>query len=363
MHSRITLPLRFLVVILWSVYLTSSRAVAQTSQQIPTLHVSSDLALVDVTVTRRDGQRAVVPSLLKTDLRVFDNGREMPIATFDVGTENMTRPIALWLIIQCTDEQPEGHHSGFMREKTMFLKAGLEHLGADDQVGIAHWCDNGEESIDMGLKRDPGSALNQLDALLHRAPVTGTQTRNGELAMQRMIEQVLRTTDEAHTHLQPILIFLYGDRSGTHGDEADHILDDLLMSSARVYGLNYGKWYDVPSVVDSPHSESNGMPNDLGATRTPSFQPDWDGKAFHLVHVYSSETGGTVLSVPDPRQFGQALDGFVTELQSRYTIGFKPRSMDGKRHRLEVELTPSARKRLGKVEIRTRREYIPTANR
>jgi hypothetical protein len=73
-----------------------------------------------------------------------DNGDEMPIERFDKGAEHATRSIALWLIVQCNDAQPPGHHSRFMRRRTDLLKPALTQLAADDAIGVAHWCDNGD---------------------------------------------------------------------------------------------------------------------------------------------------------------------------------------------------------------------------
>ena len=87
-----------------------------------------------------------------------------------------------------------------------------------------------------------------------------------------------------------------------------------------------------------------------------------DGKVFYLVHYYSPETGGQFYSTLDPRLFSAALDYILLQLHLRYTIGFKPLVVDGKRHTLKVELTKEAAKRFRGAELRFRQEYIPATS-
>jgi hypothetical protein len=343
-------------------FLITLRAHAQDPSAKRTLHVSSALTLVDVTVlNRKIGLRAREPitDLKREDFRIFDNGHEMPIQSFDVGAEHTTRPIALWLIVQCNDDQPPGHHSMFMHGKTGFLKPALTHLAADDQIGVAHWCDNGDAILDLKPSHDPDAALSTVAHILDEKPTTGTQTRNGELAMQRMIRLMLQDTDEKVTHREPIFLFLYGDRCGTHAEEAGSILNDPLRSSAMVYGLNDGTWYAAKGT-------SQSGPASIYSADPPAVTPMINigaslGMTYHLVHYYSGETGGEVYSTLDPKRLSDTLDALLTQLHLRFTIGFRPRKLDGKRHHLKVELMSEAQKRFRAAEVRSRREYIPIA--
>lgn len=83
---------------------------------------------------------------------------------------------------------------------------------------------------------------------------------------------------------------------------------------------------------------------------------------YYLVHYYSRETGGDVYSAADPKLFSAALDYILTQLHSRYTLGFTPEKLDGKRHILKVELTDDAEKRFPLAQLRFRPQYIPTAH-
>jgi len=329
---------------------------------MPTLHVSSTLTLVDViAANKKTGlhTREPITDLKREDFRIFDNGHEMPIESFDIGAEHTARPIALWLIVQCNDDQPPGHHSMFLHGKTGFLKPALADLAANDLVGVAHWCDNGDAVLDLGAGHDTDAALGKVEEILDRKAITGTQTRTGELAMQRMIRLVLQDTDERVTQREPIFLFLYGDRSGTHAGEAESILEDLLESSAMVYGLNDGTWYATTGT--NPAGPPSIFSADPTATMpTTHFGPDVE-MTRHLVHYYSHETGGEVYSTLEPTHFSDTLDALLTQLHLRYTIGFTPLKLDGKRHHLKVELTSDAHKRFKAAELQFRLEYIPVA--
>ena len=98
-----------------------------------TLRVDSSLVLVDViaeNVKTALHTRALLTDLRREDFRIFDNGHEMPISSFDIGVQNTTRPIALWLIVQCKEPFPPNWHSDFMQGKTQFLRPALLHLSA-----------------------------------------------------------------------------------------------------------------------------------------------------------------------------------------------------------------------------------------
>jgi len=332
--------------------LPAARSHAQSPPATPTLNVTSSLTLIDVIAeNKKTGRREALTDLKREDLRLWDNGHETPITSFDSGAKHATRAIALWLIVQCNDAQPPGHHSMFMHGRTDLLKPALAHLGADDAIGVAHWCDRGDAQIDLSLSRDSGETLAKVEEILSEKPTSSTETRPGELAMQRMIRLLLQDTNETFPQREPILLFLHGDRCGTHADEANSIATDLHESSAIVYGMNdgaSGSLYGVNDIL-SPFDSRKANPKVDIAPR--------EGMTRQLVHYYSRETGGEVYST-SPKSFSDTLDHMLLQLQLRYTIGFRPLKLDGKRHLLRVELTREAHKRYPAAVLRFRTEYV-----
>lgn len=327
---------------------------AQANDTTPTFRVDSSLTLVDVIAENtKTGLRTreLLTDLRREDFRIFDDGREMPIKSFDVGAQNATRPVALWLIVQCNqnfatpDKRSLGYHSMFMQGKTEFLRPALAHLGSNDAVGVAHWCDNGDSLIDQAPGQDSEAALAKIEDVLRQKPIIG-DTRKGELAMQRVIETILTSTRRTLPARLPVFLFLYGDGSGTRKKEADKISTDLLETSGMVFGINDGSWPYDPRNMFYPFIDAEGYAGP---------------HILYLVHYYSQETGGEVYSTGDPKLFSSALDYILTQLHYRYTIGFKPEKLDNKRHTLKVELSDQAKKRFPAAELRFRPEYIPVA--
>jgi hypothetical protein len=312
----------------------------QQLQAQTTIHVDASLTLVDVIAEEtKDAQhsRQLLKDLKSEDFRLFDNGHEMPIRTLDSGWTATTHPIALWLIVQCNMGFPVEWASTFMRGKTQMLEPALKHLNKDDLVGVAHWCDTGSAKIDLPPSRNIDAALAKVNDEIDSGVELGN-IRDGQRAMQRMIRMVLADTHKATGDRLPILLFLYGDHhNAAPAKEAEAILEDLLQTSGIVFGLN-----DEDFKYDPLEQQMAG-----------------GGLTWHLVHYYSQETGGQYYSSSHPELFSAALDYILTQVHSRYVLGFRPPILDGKRHTLRVELSKDARQRYGAPLLRFRTEYIP----
>ena len=217
--------------------LCSYHAYTQQPAAVPTIRVQTSLTLVDVVAEQiRNRTTALVTTLKRDDFRIFEDGHEVPIRTFDVGRQHTTRPIALWLIVQCNMGFPSEWASMFIHGKTQYLKPAL-HLDQSDVVGVAHWCDDGQAKIDVTPGTNIDAALNGVDAVLGAGTFNG-ENRSGELAMQRMIRLIVddsRQTTPAHL---PVLLFLYGDHSATYTEEANRIIEGLVETSGIVFGIN-----------------------------------------------------------------------------------------------------------------------------
>jgi hypothetical protein len=323
---------------------------AQSPESGFTLRIQTSLTLVDGVVEQEKEQphRLVLLSDLQNDdFRLFDNGREVTIQSFDKGAA--TRPIVLWLIVQCNMGFPDNWGSGFLRGKTQYLKPALLHLNKDDLIGVAHWCDNGESRIDSAPGNDVDAALNAVDDIIGTDVIRG-ENRTGELAMQhmiRMVDEATRRSKPPHSFgLQirpemdmsrlPIFLILYGDHCATFTVEANAIISDVLETAGMVFGLG-----ETESLRGPPGRDEGGV------------------RTWNLVHRYAHSTGGQYYATSHPELYAQTLGYIITQLHLRYTLGFKPEKLDGKIHDLRVELTKDAEKRFPKTTLRFRREYIP----
>jgi hypothetical protein len=304
-----------------------------------TFHVDSRLVLVDVIPEFEDKShaRGLLTDLKREDFRLFDNQQEVTIRSFDKGGTEGSRPIALWFIVQCPQGFTTSWASDFLRGDVRRLRPALNHLGQDDVVGVAHWCDNGDAAIDAAPGRDADAALAKVDELL-KAKITHGENRSGELAMQKLVRMVVENVKEAKPDRLPVMVFFYGDHCATYPSEAQEIIKAVLENSGIIFGISDGRW-----PFDSRHMMYT------------------NGQIGYLVHYYSQETGGEYYTTPDPKLYSAALDYILAQVHLRYTLGFKPDSLDGKVHKLKLELTTEARSRYRDVTLRFRHEYLPVA--
>jgi len=308
--------------------------VAPRSEDAPLFHTSTSLVLVDV-ITQDLKTGLPLNELNKEDFRILDNKHQVSVLTFDSGAHFGTRPIALWFAMICNQKDWDSKGSGFMRNKALLLRPALDHLDKRDTAGVAHWCDNGEEAIDLQPTRDHDAPIAKIEEVQHRNP-TEVGTRAGELSVQRMLRLIIADARNTQPEPLPVIVFLYGDHSGLPNREAEAIVDDLLESSAFVYGINDGS-FDLNSIhyIDpSQHS--------------------------FIAHYFSAATAGKFFSVK-PELFATALDDILLQMHFRYQLGFKPPAVDGKRHKLKVMLSDEVKVQHKSVRVLHRSEYIPVA--
>jgi hypothetical protein len=114
--------------------------------------------------------------------------------------------------------------------------------------------------------------------------------------------------------------------------EANHFIDELLETSAVAYGLR------------DRRSPRIWLIGEQGA----------------VANYIATQTGGQYLRVT-PKTYAKGLEEILQQLHCRYELGFKPEALDGKRHKLRVELAAAAKNRLKGVRLRSRAAYVPVA--
>jgi hypothetical protein len=312
---------------------------AQAPGPSPTPPAQSLLTLVDGVAEQENPVNhgtMLLTKLQKSDLRLFENRKEVTIQTFAEGPE--VRPFALWLIVQCSTGAPPDFGSTFLKGKTPVLQSALQHLSNRDVLGVAHWCDDGQAKVDYAPGKDVDAALSAVEQVLS-VKVANVNDRAGQLAMHNMVQTVVGSTRNltpaGEQSLMPVLLFLYGDQGGTDSREANSNIQALVESSGMVFGL---------SLIEIHHD----IQEDIGS-----------GQTFNQAHYYSRTTGGQYYSTSQTELFGPTLDYIVSQLHARYTLGFQPSKLDGKPHELRVELTKDAQNRFPKTTPRFRIECFP----
>jgi len=292
-----------------------------------TFHTSSSLVLVPV-VALKNG----LPdkTLKREDFQIFDNDRPVSITTFDSGAQFSTRPLALWFIVQCNMPDWQKQGSGLFQGQIERFTPALSSLDQQDTVAVAHWCDEGQSNLDLLPTKNSKQLSSTLEQVLAQRVALNDHGRPGELALQKTLQLIIDATHALVPEPAPVLIFLYGDYSAMPKSEADHFIDALLETSAVAYGLK--------------------------DRRSPRL---WiPGEQAEVAKYIAVETGGEYLRVT-PDNYAQGLKQILEQLHSRYELGFKPDSLDGKRHKLTVELTQAAKKQHKGVRLRYRVAYVP----
>lgn len=302
--------------------------------QAPTIRVQSSLVLVDV-ISQDRNSGLPVRDFKKEDFRLFDNGHEVRIATFDAGAQYDARHITLWLVVICNEGGlPKfGASAEFLGQESLFRPA-LDHLETQDSVGVAHWCDNGDTQLDLLPTEDYDNAIRELAETLKPIPFEGGTSASdeaGEQAFRKLIRLIIRDAYRRNPKPLPVIVFLHGDHTGQPRRDLNELVDDFLETSGIVFGL---RDYRSPNLL---------------------FLIDEQAK---IMHYMAKHTGGQYFSVP-ASGFATALETILMQLHFRYELGFIPPAIDGKRHELKVELTKTAKKKYKGVRLRFRPEYIP----
>jgi hypothetical protein len=313
---------------------SSQNSASSSETQAPTFHSTSSLVLVDVMAL--DPKNGLpLNKLNREDFKLFDNGAEVPITTFDSGSHFDTRPVALWLVVICGEQNKGDTGSGsFLGQEALFRPA-LDDLDKKDRVGVAHWCDNGDVKLDLPPTDNKDSAISKLHDALQPIPfICPPGTRIGELALQRLFRSIIGNAHLSNPQPLPVVVMLHSDYTGQPPKELNLLIDDFLETSGIVFGIKDG-------YVPDGHELTNG-------------------EIARIFHYMSDQTGGQYFSVPS-NMYAAALQDILLQLHFRYELGFKPPSIDGKRHKLKVELVGAARENYKSVRLRYRPEYIPVA--
>jgi hypothetical protein len=302
--------------------------------QTPAFRVRSSLVLVDVIgQDRKTG--LPIRDFKREDFRLFDNGHEVTISTFDAGARQDTRPITLWLVVICNERGvPKfGASAEFLGQESLFRPA-LDHLAPQDKVGIAHWCDNGDSQLDLPPTEDRDRVIRELGETLQPMAFEGGTTASdaaGEQAFRKVIRLLIRDAYARNPRPLPVVVFLHGDHTGQPHGDLNRLVDDFLESSGVVFGIR--------------------------DARTPN-QHFIIGEQAQIMHYMAQHTGGEYLSVP-VSGYEAALEAILLQLHFRYQLGFIPPAIDGQRHQLRVELTKAAKAAHQGSRLRYRPEYIP----
>jgi len=307
----------------------------------PVFRTKVHLVLVDV-IARNSKTGLPANTLRRENFRIFDDQHEVAIAAFDSGASYGTRPIALWFVVICNEPSKSqyGYHaelaSGRFVGKEMLFRPALDDLDKRDRVGVAHWCDNGEAQLDLLPTEAKDAAISKLAEVLKPDSSRIYKTdpnRTGELTLQRLMRLIVEDAHQRNPQPLPAIVFLHSDHTGMPQDELDRVASALLETSGVVFGIK-----------DENVAE-------------PFARHFRDGEQAAVLHYLSDATGGQYFSIK-PDQYATALQSVLLHLHFRYELAFKPPAVDGKMHKLRVELVGENKKEHDSVQLSYRYAYI-----
>lgn len=303
-----------------------SSELSSPSQQI---RVSSNLVLVPVVAL---DLKTGLPdqTLQREDFAVFDNDRPVSISSFDSGAS--ARRLTLWFVVQCSMQDfSDAEGSGFFRGQVHLFAPALKSVDKRDTVAVAHWCDNGDATVDLPPTSNVDDVSPTLERVLAPSYAAADHDRTGELALQKTLQLIVDATRSLAPEPVPVIVFLYGDHSGMPKSEADHFIGELLETSAIAFGLK---------------------------DRRSHFVLLFMGEQKEVAHYIAAQTGGQYFAAT-PETYASSLQTILQQLHFRYELGFTPAALDGKRHNLRVTLASSAKRQHRGLRLRYRLAYVP----
>ena len=275
--------------------------------QQPTFRSTAQIVPLYITVTDSAGR--LVPNLTKEDFTVLDNGVPQEIAVFD----NTVRPITSVVMLDT---------SGSMTLNLDLMKAAAEQfiirLLPDDKAMVGAFSEK-IEFADTGFtsdRDDLSHAIRELDF--------GNATRLWD-AIDASLEQLQGVEGR-----RVIVVFTDGDDSGSSTSKGK-VIDRARADEVMVYAIGLESVYQ-------------GAPGRMVRTRP----------AGGLRQI-ADETGGGYFELKKTEELGPAFTRVAQELHSQYLVGFTPKNLDGKVHKLEVRTSGPGNK------ARARRSYVASA--
>jgi VWFA-related protein len=271
------------------------------AQDDEVLRVDSSIVVMNATI--RDAQNRPVTSLKQADFRIFEDGVQQKIASF----QTQEAPFAAVILFDT---------SGSMETRISIARSAainfLNGLRTDDVTAIYKFDTKVDLVQDFSDSRDVTDKIFDLRA-------------KGMTVLNDAIYKAAGDLDK-RTEPRKAIIVLSDGADTFSGHSADKALKAALAANVTIYTV------DMSSIDGSPTDRSQNQ----GVLRN-----------------FAEKTGGTFISTQNGNTMRDALKSIVDELGIQYTVAYEPATAkrDGKWHALELRV---ARPNL---IIRTRQGY------
>ena len=295
-HSRLTAG------VLLALLVATGAVVAA---QQPTFRAGTQVVSLFTTVF--DAENRLVPDLTQEDFEVFDNDKPQPLAVFR--SENL--PITCVVMLDT---------SGSMTGTISLLKAAAEQfvirLLPDDKASVGAFNDKIE--LNAGFTHNRDKLVSQVKDLDY-----GNGTRLFDAIGESL--DALKGVEGRRV----ILVFTDGDDTASRVGRGT-VLDRARADEVMIYAIGLqSEYFDGARMVRS--------------------KPDSGLKKL------ADETGGGYFELKKTADLGPTFSRVAQELHSQYVLGFEPKQLDGKVHKLTVKM-----KQTGMI-ARARKSYVATS--
>jgi len=267
----------------------------------------SGTQVVSLFTTVFDAETRLVPDLTQDDFEVFDNDKPQPLVVFR--SENL--PITAVVMLDT---------SGSMTGTIDLLKAAAEQfvirLLPDDKAAVGAFNDKIE--LNAGFTNNRDKLVSQVKDLDY-----GNGTR--------LFDAIGESLDALHgvEGRRVILVFTDGDDTASRMGRGT-VLDRARADEVMIYAIGLqSEYFDGARMVRS--------------------KPDSG------LRKLADETGGGYFELKKTADLGPTFSRVAQELHSQYVLGFEPKQLDGKVHKLAVKM-----KQVG-MTARARKSYVATA--
>jgi len=266
--------------------------------------------LVSVTATVTDAQQRLVTTLTQDDFTVFDNGKPQPLAFFTNGVE----PISIVVMLDRSGSMME--HFGLVRDATAEF---VRRLLPSDRARIG---DFGMQIL-INPKAFTSDHYELIDILHNRLQRGGVSPVWA--AIDRGVSAVAKEDGK-----RVVLVFSDGYNSPLPFQDQVSLKD--LMKFARRSGVMvYAVGVAIPEDLQFTMQPSGvaAVPMPPGAKMV---KPDPGLKKL------ATESGGGYFELDWNADLTATFTRVAEELHHQYTLGFAPKTLDGKVHKLEVKV-------------------------
>ena len=268
----------------------------------------SGAKVVPIYATVTDLQGSLVPNLAREDFEVLDNTIRQDLIVF----ENQTQPITAVVMIDS---------SGSMTNSLKLVKTGAEEfvvrLLTQDKAQVGAFNDKVQFSGSFTADRDElVAALKELDY--------GNSTRLYD-AIDQSLDKLAAVEGR-----RVIVVLTDGDDTASKAGQGD-VLSRATQDEVMIYGIGLESDYF----------------NGVRQVRT---SPD------RVLRKIADETGGGYYLLRATADLNTTFTRIAQELHSQYVLGFTPTALDGKIHKVLVNV-----KRPG-MKARARKSYVATSD-